>query len=125
MRRLIADMNPTLRGLIIVALIAAVIVVLSLEQTLAALYLLAGVAFFLAIAFFVYLLWRERRQEIELWPRRAKAAFYGAAALIAADVLVWSLWGAYGLEAAAFLLVLILCGWSMFRVWRDQRTYGY
>ena len=54
-------MNPTLRGFLVIALIAAVIVVLQLESTLTALFLIAQIAFFLAIAFFVYLVWRERR----------------------------------------------------------------
>ena len=63
-RRLIADMNPTLRGFLIIALVAGVIVVLQLYQTLVALSILARIAFLLAVAFFVYLVWRERREEI-------------------------------------------------------------
>ena len=46
--------NPTLRGFLIIAAIAAVIVALRLEATLAALFVLARIAFLLAIAFFVY-----------------------------------------------------------------------
>ena len=84
MRRLFGDMNPTLRGFLIIAAIAVVIVALSLQPTLAALFLLAQIAFFLAIAFFIYLVWRERRSDIATWPRRAYAAFYGAAVLVVA-----------------------------------------
>ena len=65
-------MNPTLRGFLIIGLIALVVVVLELEQTLAALFLIARIAFFLAIAFFLYLVWRERRSDISMWPRRAQ-----------------------------------------------------
>ena len=75
-------MNPTLRGFLIVALIALVVVVLNLYVALASLFLLAQIAFFIAIAFFVYLLWRDRREDIETWPTRAKVAFYGGALLI-------------------------------------------
>ena len=57
-------MNPTLRGFLVIALIAVVIVVLQLETTLTALFLLARIAFFLAIAYFVYLMWRDRREAI-------------------------------------------------------------
>ena len=117
--------HPTLRGFLIIAAIAILIILLNFRTTLESLLVIARIVFILAIAFFVYLLWRERRQEIEVWPTRAKAAFYGAAAIIAVDVVVWSLWGAYGMQAVAFLLVLVLCGFAMFRVWRDQRTYGY
>ena len=56
MRRLIADMNPFVRGMLLIALIAAAVVVLQLYQTLTALFLIARIAFFLAIAFFFYLL---------------------------------------------------------------------
>ncbi len=28
-----------------------------------------------------------------------------------------------GLDAIAFLAVLVLCGFAMFRVWRDQHSY--
>ena len=57
-RRFLANMNPTVRGFLVIALIALVIVVLELYQTLVALSILMRVAFFLAIAFFVYLVWR-------------------------------------------------------------------
>jgi uncharacterized membrane protein YhhN len=116
--------HPTLRGFLIIAAIAAVIVALSLQPTLAALYLIAQIAFFLAIAFFIYLVWRERRADIAVWPRRAYLAFYGAAvlAVVALGVYFWR--SATGLDAVAFLLILGICGFSMFRVWRDQHTFG-
>ena len=123
MRRFLSD-HPTLRGFLIIAVIAAVVVALSLEPTLAALFLLARIAFFLAIAFFIYLVWRERREDIAVWPRRAYLAFYGAAVLAVASLGVYFWRGAGGMDAAAFLVILILCGFSMWRVWRDQHTYG-
>lgn len=123
-RRLIADMNPTLRGLLLIALVSVVIVVLQLQETLVALSLLAQIAFLLAIAFFVYLVWRERRSEIEVWPARARTAFYGAALLIVADVGAFWLDRPRGLDAVAFFLVLALAGFGMWRIWRDQHTYG-
>jgi hypothetical protein len=123
-KRFVADMNPTLRGFILIALVAAVIVALSLESTLVALSLIAQIAFLLAVAFFVYLVWRERRGEIELWPTRAKVAFYGAAALIVVDVGAFWYDRPRGVDAVAFFLVLGLAGFAMFRVWRDQHTFA-
>jgi hypothetical protein len=123
MRRLISDMNPFVRGLIVVALIALVVVILQLQATLTALFLLAQIAFFLAIAFFIYLVWRERRSDIDAWSTRARAAFYGAAALIVVDLAAFFLTGPSGRDALAFFLVLIICGLAMFRVWRDQHSY--
>ena len=107
MRRYISEMNPLVRGLVIVALIALVVVVFQLYATLAALYLIARIAFFIAIAFFVYLVWRERRGEISTWPTRAQVAFYGAALLAVFAVGAYLVIGASGPDAAAFLLVLI------------------
>jgi small-conductance mechanosensitive channel len=125
MRRFVSDMNPLLRGLVVVALVSVVIVVLQLQATLAALFLIARIAFFLAIASFVFLLWRERRSDIEEWPRHARLAFYGAAALAAVDVGWFVLGGGRsGLDALAFVVVLAVCGFSLWRVWRDQHTYS-
>jgi hypothetical protein len=124
MRRFITDMNPFVRGLVLVALVALVIVVLQLYQTLFALQLLARIAFFLAIAFFIYLVWRERREDIAAWSSRSQAVFYGGAVLIVADLGIYFLLGASGPDALAFLLVLALAGFSMFRVWRDERRYS-
>jgi small-conductance mechanosensitive channel len=116
--------HPTLRGFLIIAAIALAIVVLNLYTALASLQILASIAFFLAIAFFLFLLWRERRDEIALWPRRALVAFYGGAALIVVAVGYYILQGAVGLDAVAFLVILALGGFSMFRAWRDQHRYS-
>jgi hypothetical protein len=123
MRAFFSRMNPTLRGFLIIAAIAVVVVVLQLESTLIALTLIARIAFLLAIAFFVYLVWRERREEIGMWPRRATTAFYGAAVLAVADLAVYWYGGATGLQVLAFVAVLVLCGFAMFRIWRDQHHY--
>ena len=117
-------MNPTVRGFLIIAAVAGVIVLLSLEQTLVSLYLLARIAFFLAIAFVIFLFWRDRRSDIDAWPRRSQVVFYGAAALIVTNLGVFFVRGAAGPDALAFLLVLGLAGFAMFRVWRDEHSYG-
>jgi small-conductance mechanosensitive channel len=123
MRGFFSRMNPTLRGFLILALIALIVVVLQLENTLIALTIIARIAFILAIAFFVFLVWRERREEISLWPRRATIAFYGAAILAVVDLAAYWYGGAHGLQLLAFLAVLALCGLAMFRIWRDQHHY--
>ena len=117
-------MNSTLRGFLIIAAIAGVIVALQLEATLVALLLIARIAFVLAIAFFIYLMWRERREDIGQWPRRARVVFYGAGLLAIADLGVNWYGGAHGLQVLAFVGVLVLCGVAMWRTWRDQHTYS-
>jgi small-conductance mechanosensitive channel len=123
MRTFFSRMNPTLRGFLIIIAIVAVIVVLQLEATVNALWILARVGFLLAIAFFVFLMWRERREEISQWPLRASVVFYGAALLAVADLCVYWYGGAHGLQVVAFVAVLVLAGLAMFRTWRDQHTY--
>ena len=117
-------LNPTLRGFLILGAIAAVVVVLRLETTLVALLVLARIAFLLAIAFFVFLMWRERRGEIGMWPLRARVVFYGAALLAVADLGVDWYGGAHGLQVLAFVVVLALSGFAMWRTWRAEHTYS-
>jgi hypothetical protein len=117
-------MNPMLRGFLLIGLVALVIVLLQLQLTLVALFLIARIAFMLAIAFFVFLMWRERRDDIGSWDTRPRTVFYGAAVLIVVDVGAYLLRGASGLDALAFVLVLALSGFAMWRVWRDQHTYA-
>jgi small-conductance mechanosensitive channel len=122
MRSFLSD-HPTLRGFAIIAAIAAVIVALSLQPTLAVVSLLASIGFLLAIAFFVYLQWRERRGEISTWPARSMFAFYGGAILILLSLVLYFAEPAKGIDAVAFLVILGLGGFSMFRAWRDQHHY--
>jgi hypothetical protein len=117
-------MNPTLRGLLIVALIALVVVVLQLQATLSVVSALLSIAFILAITFFVYLMWRERRADIATWSLRARVSFYGAALLIVVDIGVRWWRGSPGIQLLAFLGVIVICAVAMWRVWRDQHTYG-
>jgi hypothetical protein len=116
--------HRTLRGFAIIAVVSVAIVALRLEATLDALYLIARIAFLLAIAFFLFLLWRERRSDIDVWPARAQAAFYGGAALIVLDIAAISFIAETGLDAVAFVLALAAGAFAMWRTWRDQHTYS-
>jgi small-conductance mechanosensitive channel len=124
MRAFFRNMNPTLRGFLLILAIVAVVVVLQLQATLAALLIVARVAFLLAIAFFIYLMWRERREEIASWPTRARIVFYGAAALAVADLGVNWYGGSHGLQILAFVGVLVASGFAMWRIWREQHHYA-
>jgi hypothetical protein len=119
--------SPTVRGFLIILAIAAVITVLQLQITLISLLLLARIAFFIAIAVFLFLMWRERRQEIATWSLRSRVVFYGAAglALVNLGALSVTAYPTGGLEALIFYFVFGACGFAMWRVWRDEHTYGY
>ena len=123
MGQFFSRMNSTLRGFLIIIAIAAIVVVLQLEATVSALLILARIAFILAIAFFIFLMWRERREEISMWPARARIVFYGAAVIAVADLGINWYGGAHGINVIAFVAILALCGVAMWRVWRDQHTY--
>ena len=121
-----SDLSGTARGFIVVLAVVIVVFALQLERTLFALLLIARIAFLLAIAFFVYLVWRERRGEIALWSPRSRVVFYGSALLMVANI---GLRIAYptngGVDLLAFLAVFVLAGWAMWRVWRAEHTYSY
>jgi hypothetical protein len=116
-------LNPTLRGFAILAAIAGLVVLFKLENALAALLWVARIAFLLAIVYFIYTAWRERREGISMWSQRAQVVFYGAAAVAVADVGVYWYGGAVGYQVFAFVAILALCGFAMWRTWRDQHTY--
>ena len=124
MKRFFADMNPTLRGLLLIALVAVVVVVLSLEEVLATVGGLLRIAFFLAIAFFLFLLWRERRSDIEAWSDRNRKVFYAAIVLAVVDIGAFIGLGPSGPDALAFFLVLAACIYAAVRVWREEHRYG-
>jgi small-conductance mechanosensitive channel len=123
MRKWLAD-RPTLRGFLIIGLIALAVVVLNLYTAVLAIGMLLRIAFFLAIAFFIYLLWRERRDEIASWSTRERVVFYGSALLIVAVIGLYFWHGWPGYEQLGFLGVIACAGFAMFRVWRDRRSYG-
>ena len=119
-------MNPTVRGFLVIGLIALIVVILQLERTLTALFILARIAFFLAIAYFIFLTWRERRDAISMWSMRARVVFYGSALLMVVNVAVrFFVPVGNGLSLIAFLAVFGCGGFAMWRVWRDEHTYSY
>jgi small-conductance mechanosensitive channel len=122
MGKFLAD-RPTLRGFLIIALIALAVVVLNLYTAVLAIGMLLRIAFFLAIAFFIYLVWRERRDEIGTWSARERIVFYGSALLIIAALGVYFWRGLPGYEQLGFIGVLACAGYAMFRIWRDRHSY--
>ena len=119
------NISPFWRNLGILALISLVILVLNLETSLVTAAFLLRIAFFLAIAFVAYMLWRDfGRREIELWPRRQQWVFYGAVALLVVDLGWFFLGSLSGRDALAFFLVAAACVYAGFRTWREQNRYG-
>jgi predicted MFS family arabinose efflux permease len=124
MRRLWDRIPSLARALGIVAVIAIVVVVLSLEPVVATVGGILQIAFFLAIALFLFLVWRERRGDLEAWSEWNRKLFYAAVVLA---VLATGLWIGYGLpasrDALAFVLVVAACAYVIVRVWRIEHRY--
>jgi hypothetical protein len=121
--KFLAD-RPTLRGFLIIGLIALVVVALNQYTALLAIAMLMRIAFFLAVAFFIYLMWRERRDEIESWSTRERSVFYGSALLIVSAIGLYFWHGFPRYEQLGFLGVVAGAGYAMFRVWRGRHSYS-
>ena len=115
--------NRTVRGLAIVALIALAVVVFSLEPVLAVTGGLLRIAFFIALAFFLFLVWRERRGDLEAWSDRSRRVFYAAIALAVVDVGAAIGLTPMGADAIAFFVVLGCCAWGIVSTWRAEHRY--
>jgi hypothetical protein len=123
MKNFLAD-RPTLRGFLIIGVIALLVVVLNQYTALIAIAMLLRIAFFLAIAFFIYLMWRDRREEIESWSRRERVVFYGSALLIVGAVGNYFWHGLPDYEALGFIGVVAGAAYAMFRIWRGRHSYA-
>ena len=116
--------NRTVRGFAIIALISLVVVLFSLEPVLATTSALLGIGFFLAVAFFLFLVWRERRGDVEAWSDRSRLAFYAAIILAVVDIGAAIALSPMGADAIAFFAVLGCCAWALVRTWRAEHTYS-
>ena len=121
------NVNPTLRGFGIIVVIAVVITVLQLQVGLEVILLFLNILFLLALVYILFLLWRGRREDISMWKRRSQVVFYAAAALALVNIGLWFVtpWPETGLQTLIFFFVLFAAGFAMWRVWREEHTYGY
>ena len=124
MRRLWDRIPRLVRGFGIVAVIAAIVVVLSLEPVVATVGGILQIAFFLAIALFLFMVWRERRGDLEAWSEWNRKLFYAAVVLA---VVAIGLAIGYGLpgtrDAFALVVVVAACVYVLVRVWRVEHRY--
>ena len=115
--------NGFVRGMALIALVSLLIVVFSLEESLVTAGALLRIAFFIAIAFFLFLLWRERRSDIEMWSTLSQRTFYGAIVLAVLTIGAALGLGPTGADTIIFFVVLGCCAWAIFRVWRREHRY--
>ncbi len=114
--------NRFLRGVTLVLAFSAVVVVFSLEEALQTARALLGVAFVLAVAFFLFQVWRRRSSELDGWSASSRRVFYTAVALAVVTVGVYLGVEANGPESVAFVCVLAACVIAAVRTWRRERS---
>jgi hypothetical protein len=116
--------DPFIRNLAILAVVALLIVVLNQETALVTAATLLRFAFFIVLGVVAYFFWRDfGRREIETWPARASRIFYAAVGLLVLDIGWYAVVGVNGRDALAFFVVLGICLYVGIRTWRDQKTY--
>jgi peptidoglycan/LPS O-acetylase OafA/YrhL len=119
------DRIPRLaRGVGIVAVVAAIVVVFSLEPVVATVGGILRISFFLAIALFLFMVWRERRGDLEAWSEWNRKLFYAAVVLAVVAIGLAIGYGMPGTrDAFAFVVVIGACAYVLVRVWRIEHRY--
>jgi hypothetical protein len=119
----VRNINPFVRNLAILAIVALAVVLLNLEIALATVGVLIRLAFFIAIAVVAYFFWRDiGRREIDTWPTRAGRVFYAAVGLGVVDLGWWIFTHPSGQNALIAIVVAAICVYVAVRTWRDQRS---
>ncbi len=116
------NVNPFLRNLTVLALIALGIVVLNQETALATAGTLVRFAFFIVLGVVAYFFWRDiGRHEIETWPDRPTRILYTAVVLLVLDIGWYAVVGVSGQDAFAFFVVAGIAVYVGLRTWFDQK----
>lgn len=123
--------HPTLSAFAIILVIAGIVMAFRLSSGLAVIWAAVSILFVIVMGWWLYSRWREHRDEISYWPAPARWAFYGAFLVLIVNIGVYygSALASHGLKingltGVAWLLVFPLCGYTIWRVWRDQHTYS-
>jgi hypothetical protein len=117
------NVNPFVRNLAILAVVALAVVLLNLEIALATVGVLIRLAFFIAIAVVAYFFWRDiGRREIDTWSAYAGRVFYAAVGLGVVDLGWWIFGHPSGRNALIFFVVAAICVYVAVRTWHDQRS---
>ena len=83
------------------------------------------IAFFAAIAFLAYRLFRQYRFELESLPDRQRLALYGSLGLALVTFTATNrLFDAGGLGVLAWFALLGLASYGLYWVWTQYRSYG-
>ena len=125
MKTFFSRMNPTARGFLIILGIVVLVVAFQLQCEPLRALVVAQIAFLIAIVFVIYRMWRERREEIAaLAVARAGRLLRRGDRRGGRPRRSTGTAGRPGSRSLAFVGVLVLCGFAMWRTWRDQHHFA-
>jgi hypothetical protein len=127
MRRRSLEIDPFVRNLGIIALVAAAITAIghTSQRVLSALYTIASLALILGLLLLAYRVWKENRGTFSLMSTKLRLALYGSVAALVVVIATSSLWVHGLLTSLLFFGLLGGLGYVIWRVWEESRRYYY
>jgi hypothetical protein len=127
MRRGLVRIDPFVRNLLILAVVAAAVTAIgrTSSQVLSALYLIASLALIVGLVLLAYRVWRENRGTFSLMSTRLRLALYGSVLGLVVVIATSSLWVSGLLTSLLFFALIGGLGYVIWRVWEESRRYYY
>jgi FtsH-binding integral membrane protein len=127
MRRGTVRIDPFIRNLLILALVAALMTAIgrTSSRVLSALYLVASLALIIGLVLLAYRVWRENRGTFSLMSTRLRVALYGSVLGLVVVIATSSLWVSGLLTSLLFFALVGGLGYVIWRVWEESRRYYY
>jgi hypothetical protein len=127
MRRGLVRIDPFIRNLLILAVVAAAVTAIgrTSSQVLSVLYLIASLALIIGLVALAYRVWKENRGTFSLMSTRLRLALYGSVLGLVVVILTSSLWVSGLLTSLLFFALVGGLGYVIWRVWEESRRYYY
>jgi hypothetical protein len=127
MRRGLVRIDPFVRNLLILAVVAAAVTAIgrTSSQVLSALYLIASLALIVGLVALAYRVWKENRGTFSLMSTRLRLALYGSVLGLVVVIATSSLWVSGLLTSLLFFALVGGLGYVIWRVGEESRRYYY
>ncbi|MEA2187503.1 MAG: hypothetical protein QOK16_2514 [Solirubrobacteraceae bacterium] len=127
MRRATLRIDPFVRNLLILAVVAAGVTAIgrTSARVLSALYLVASLALIVGLVALAYRVWRENRGTFSLMSTRLRLALYGSVIALVIVIATSSLWVSNLLTSLVFFALVGGLGYVIWRIWEESRRYYY
>jgi hypothetical protein len=126
-RRRSLHIDPFVRNLAIVGLVAAAITAIgeTSQRVLSALYTIASLALIAGLLLLAYRVWRENRGTFSLMSTKLRLALYGSVVGLVVVIASSSLWVHDLISSLLFFLLIGVFAYVIWRVWEESRRYYY